>query len=83
MKKDIKTKKPSGAEFKMLAGFADGLKGKFAAAVLIMSVSILFNYLNPQVIRITVDSVIGEEPFNLPQFAVDFINSFGGRIYCY
>ncbi len=81
MKKEIKTKKSSGAEFKMLAGFADGLKGKFAAAVLIMSVSILFNYLNPQVIRITVDSVIGEEPFNLPQFAVDFINSFGGRIY--
>ncbi len=74
-------KKSNGAQFKMLLRFSKGLKGKFIISVIIMSISILFSYLNPQVIRLTVDSVIGDKPFNLPQFAVDLINSIGGRIY--
>lgn len=80
-KNSIEKQKSNGAQFKMLFGFAKGLKGKFAASVVIMSISILFSYLNPQVIRLTVDSVIGDKPFNLPQFAVDLIDSIGGRIY--
>ncbi len=69
------------AHFKMLFSFTKGLGGKFTAAVIITSISILLSYLTPQVVRITVDSVIGEQPFNLPDFAVSWLNSFGGRIY--
>ncbi len=34
----------------------------------------VFNYLTPQVVRITVDSIIGSEPFNLPVFVTDYLD---------
>lgn len=51
----------------------------FLASFLLVLISVIANYLTPQVIRITVDSVIGTEPFALPDFAVKVINKIGGR----
>ncbi len=51
----------------------------FLASFLLVLVSVIANYLTPQVIRITVDSVIGTEPFALPDFVVSVINKIGGR----
>ncbi len=42
-------------------------------------VAVVANYMTPQVIRVTVDSVINDTPFNLPGFLVDWIQSIGGR----
>ena len=42
-------------------------------------VSVIANYMTPQVIRVTVDSVINDNPFNLPGFLVSLIDSIGGR----
>ena len=37
------------------------------------------SFLTPQVIRVTVDSVINDQPFSLPGFVLSWIDSFGGR----
>ncbi len=59
--------------------FTKGFRGMFLLSFLLVLVSVIANYLTPQVIRITVDSVIGTEPFALPDFAVSLINKIGGR----
>ncbi len=46
--------------------YTKGLKRYFALALLTTFGSILFSFLTPQIIRLTVDSVIGDEPFSLP-----------------
>ena len=37
--------------------------------------------LSPQLIRTTVDSVIGNEPMDLPKFVLSFVDSIGGVEY--
>ncbi len=64
---------------RMLLRFAHGFKRFFILAVAASALSILFQFLMPQVIRITVDSVIGDVPFALPDFAVRAIEETGGR----
>ncbi len=56
-----------------------GYRFGFLLAFLSIICAVLLSYLTPQVIRVTVDSVIGEEPFALPEFFVNFIESLGGR----
>ena len=43
--------------------------------------SVLFGFLTPQAIRVTLDSVLGTVPFDLPDFCVRWIDSIGGRGY--
>ena len=59
--------------------YTKGLKRFFALAVLAAFFSILFSFLTPQIIRLTVDSVIGEEPFALPAPLMDALEALGGR----
>ena len=59
--------------------FTKGLRHHFVLALLGTVVSVFANYMTPQVIRITVDSVINAEPFNLPGFITSWIESMGGR----
>ena len=56
-----------------------GFRGKFVLAFLMVILAVVANYMTPQVIRVTVDSVINDNPFNLPGFLVDWINAMGGR----
>lgn len=59
--------------------FTKGLRHKFIAALVLLIVVVFANYITPQIIRVTVDSVINDNPFNLPQFMVDLIEAIGGR----
>lgn len=59
--------------------YTNGLKRWFALAVLAAFLSILFSFLTPQIIRLTVDSVIGTEPFALPKPLMDALEALGGR----
>ena len=59
--------------------FTKGFRGKFVLAFLMVILAVVANYMTPQVIRVTVDSVINDNPFNLPGFLVDWINAIGGR----
>ncbi|MEA5038459.1 MAG: ABC transporter ATP-binding protein [Clostridiaceae bacterium] len=67
------------ATFRILGRFAKGSRHFFAFAVLAAAASILFNFLSPQIIRFTVDSVIGTEPMRLPSVLMDWIGRLGGR----
>lgn len=75
----MNTKKQGKA--KMLISLSKGYRWLFFVAALTTILGIIFNYLMPQVIMITIDSVIGEEPFNLPSFIINWIEMAGGREY--
>ena len=59
--------------------FTKGFRGKFLLAMVMVVVAVVANYMTPQVIRVTVDSVINDTPFNLPGFLVEWIEAIGGR----
>ena len=40
--------------------------------------NVAFSFVNPQIIRFTVDSVIGNEPLNIPLFAEALVERLGG-----
>ena len=67
------------ATLQILGRFAKGSRRFFLFAVLTASVSILFNFLSPQVIRFTVDAVIGDKAMALPAFMLEWIADLGGR----
>lgn len=71
--------KENKSKVKMIITFTQGLKKYFIIALVTTILGIGFNYLTPQVIRITVDSIIGDTVFNLPSFLVKFIDNIGGR----
>ena len=51
---------------------------RFLAAILSTVGLALTNMLTPQIVRVTVDSVLGSEPFDLPPFLADLLNRLGG-----
>ena len=59
-------KLPKGEKLNLVARYLRGNLGFFAAALLCACLSMIFNALTPQIIKITVDSVLGEEPAQLP-----------------
>ncbi len=65
----------------MLLQFIRGSKRYFLLGTIAALVSIVLDMVIPQIIRTTVDSVIGDKPFLLPAFAADFIAELGGREY--
>lgn len=65
--------------FRMLYSYMKGYKWLFAFAVLFTMLAIVFNYLMPQITKIIVDSVIGNEELKLPKFILNYINTHGGR----
>lgn len=46
----------------------------FAAALLLACLSMVFHALTPQIIKITVDSVLGQEPADIPAFLTRWIS---------
>lgn len=71
--------KENKSKLKMIIESTNGLKKYFVIAVITTILGIIFNYLTPQVIRITVDSIIGNTPFNLPSYMLNTIDNLGGR----
>ena len=63
----------------MLNGFAWGVRRCFVAAIAASALSIFFNFLTPQIIRLTVDFVVGAEPRDLPNVAARALSALGGR----
>lgn len=69
------------SKLKTLLRFSPGIKRYFLFAVLASAFSIVFQFLMPQIFRITVDSVIADKPFALPGFLSAWLQSLGGRDY--
>lgn len=63
----------------MLVSLSKGFQWLLIVSTLTTILAIIFNFLLPQVIRITVDSVLGTEPFRLPEFILNWLETLGGR----
>lgn len=50
-----------------------------AACVVFILTGSFFSFLGPKLIGVAVDSIIGDKPFELPQFMVEYIDRMGGR----
>ena len=59
--------------------FTRGFRGSLLLAMVTVIISAAASYMTPQIIRVTVDSVINSEPFSLPGFMLEWIEAFGGR----
>jgi len=59
--------------------FSQRVKKYFLFAVLLTALAVFFQFLTPQVIRFTVDYIIGTEPSALPSFVMRPIDGLGGR----
>lgn len=67
----------------MIVQFLHGSKRYYILGTVAALISIVLDMVIPQIIRTTVDSVIGSDPFQLPDFFIDFINRIGGRKYLF
>ncbi len=48
-------------------------------AVAASALSVFFSFLTPQIMKVTVDSILNSLPFSLPAFLADAIETLGGR----
>lgn len=58
------------------------MRGKiviYLAALAAVAVAGLIAFVGPQVVRVTIDSIIGDKPFELPVFLMNIIEQLGGR----
>mgnify|MGYP002678710419 FL=1 len=80
-----KTKNQKRAEkrgkLKMTLGFMHGSVGFFVTSIIAALLLALLDTLSPKIISVTVDSVLGSEPAELPEWALSVINSLGGFEY--
>jgi len=51
----------------------------YLTAVISLFLATIFATISPMVLRITIDSVIGEEPLELPSWIMSFYHNLGGR----
>ncbi len=59
--------------------YTKGFRFQFLLSVVMVVVSVVANYMTPQIIRVTVDSVINDNPFQLPGFLAGWVASVGGE----
>jgi len=62
----------------LVAYFGRGRYLRFLTMILATGMAVVASFVTPQVIRITVDSVLGDEPLNLPAGLVSMIEGWGG-----
>ncbi len=63
----------------MIFEFLRGSKRYYIFGLIAALTSIVLDMVVPQIIRVTVDSVIGDDPFSLSGFIAEFVNAIGGR----
>ena len=61
----------------MMMDFLQGSKRYFIALILIITVMSFMQMISPQIIRYTIDSVLGDKPF--PDFLLPLVERLGGR----
>ncbi len=72
-------KRKNKLNYKILLSYADGLKKFLLISAIATILRVFINFITPQVIRVTVDSVIGDKPMNFIAPIMSFIDFIGGR----
>lgn len=62
----------------VLWSFAKGYRFRYAGAIFAIAIATLFSYAAPLVIRVTIDSIIGDTPIDAPHFIMQSIAWLGG-----
>lgn len=62
-----------------MKNFMKGNILKYFAAIIFSGIAVVFSIISPMVISFTVDSVIGDEPMDLPGWLMKMVLDFGGR----
>lgn len=66
-------------KWKFLWDFMKGNRLLYLGAILCMGISTVLSLLPPLVIGTTVDSIIGDEPFDIPVWIQEIIQALGGK----
>ena len=77
----ITQKQPTYSKIGMVGQFLKGCTHFFLLSILCAFLVTLMEMVIPQIIRATVDSVIGDSPFTFPAFITKFLESLGGAPY--
>ena len=64
---------------KFLWSCGKGVRKYLIISVICSACAVIFSFIAPQVMRIIIDSVLGQEPFALPSFINGWIEAVGGR----
>jgi len=67
-----------GGRIGLVAAAASERKLRFFICVAATFGTVAFAIINPQIVRFTIDSVIGNVPLNAPEFVKNFVESIGG-----
>ncbi len=81
---NIRSKDQQQTQYTKISLILDFLKGsKFFFAISVLSALMVnaLDMLTPQIIRTTVDSIIGTEPLDVPAFVADMVAQIGGVPY--
>lgn len=79
MKKKKKEKEQKKSTILRFYPYTKGFRLQFVLSMVMVVISVIANYMTPQVIRVTVDSVINDNAFQLPGFLSGWIASIGGE----
>ena len=77
----MEKKKDTKQTVRLLLRFMRGSKRFFCVGALAAVAVALLDMLTPQIIRVTIDSILGEQAWNLPAYAVRALEAVGGRTY--
>jgi len=70
-----------GGRLALVASAAEDRRFRLFLACMATMGTVGFSFLNPQIIRFTIDSVIGNSPVNAPAFVKDLVERLGGVLY--
>lgn len=64
---------------KILWNFMKGNRALYMRAIIAVGIATLFSLIGPLVLRVMIDSIIGDKPMHMPGWLQSFIQSLGGR----
>jgi ATP-binding cassette subfamily B protein len=67
-----------GTKLSLLISAAEGRLFRFILCCFATLAAVVFSFINPQIVRYTIDSVIGNAPLKAPAFVINLVDALGG-----
>ncbi|MFZ5352664.1 MAG: ABC transporter ATP-binding protein [Bacillota bacterium] len=65
--------------FKLLWSFMRGNRILYAGAIISIGLATMFSFMSPLILRVTIDSIIGDKPMEVPEWIHALVISMGGK----